>query len=170
MQKKRSTKRIRRSREDGVAAALKMAESGPFTSGEFALKETFTSNRARQLLEELKQEKKLVTLGLRKSLRGKPSTLWGFPGTELTDADRAARAPIKPAAARQVASVSRPAAVLAPASPPASARRIAAPDPGVAPGGSFLDRIWAALEIGLEIEDPDGRVYTLRLSGAGSRR
>lgn len=126
--------RVRRSREDVVAAALERARKGPFSSRDLARDVGFTPNRARQLLEELKDEGTLVPLGKRRGGRGKPSTLWGFPGTKVTAADQVRKA--KPAPVARKA-------------------------PGA--GGGFVDRLFAALERGLRIEDDQGNSWVVRL-------
>jgi hypothetical protein len=125
-----------------------LAEKGPFTPQELAAEVGFTPNRARQLLAQLQRDGKVAVLGSRKSLRGKPSQLWGIPGTELTDEDRRARP--SPAAKRDRKTTSR--------STPAASGAAGADS------GSFFGRLWKALETGLEIEDPDGKVYTVRLA------
>ncbi len=84
-------KRTRRSLEDVISSTLKFAEKGPFTPKELADSLKFTSNRARQVLESLKDQNKLVELGRRPSARGKPATLWGLKGMKLDDADVAAK-------------------------------------------------------------------------------
>lgn len=161
-------KRIRRSREDGVAAAMSLANKGPFTSGELAVAVGFTSNRARQLLEELRREQKLVTLGNRRSRRGKPSTLWGLPGTELTEEDMAPKpkaAPPKPKAPVASAPAEEAGEVPAPSPTPAARTAPAPRSPsGGGSGASFFERVWKALLVGVEIEDPDGKVFTIRLA------
>ena len=146
-------RRTRRRIEDAVAQAMGLAKKGPFTPQELAAEVGFTPNRARQLLAQLLEEGKVAVLGSRKSLRGKPSQLWGIPGTELTEEDRKARPPPQAKKDRKTPSRS--------SSPSGSAAttRSSAGD-----AGSFFGRLWEALETGLEIEDPDGKVYTLRLA------
>lgn len=125
-----------------------LAEKGPFTPQELAAEVGFTPNRARQLLAQLQKDGQIGVLGSRKSLRGKPSQLWGLPGTELTDEDRRARPSPQAKRDRKTTSRSGPSGS---GSTPSGA-------------GNFFGRLWQALETGLEIEDPDGKVFTIRLA------
>lgn len=143
-------RRTRRSRQDAVAQAMDLAKKQPFTPQELAVEVGFTPNRARQLLAQLQERGDIAVLGNRKSIRGKPSQLWGLPGTELTEEDRRARPPPRAKQDRKTPSV-----ILA---GPSSR----GPRPGGV--GGFFARLWQALETGLEIEDPDGKVYTVRLA------
>lgn len=155
------TRRKRRTEDQVRALALELAKSGPFAPGELAEKAGFSGNRARQVLESLGEKKKLVILDQRKSSRGKPANLWGFPGTKVTDADRAAR----PGTGRKVRSVARRATsgvtVAAKARPLA---RVTSPlDPGLVVS---LRRVLDRLSVhGFEIEGPAGLTFSVRLGG-----
>lgn len=142
-------RRTRRRIEDAVAQAMELAEKGPFTPQELAAVVGFTPNRARQLLGQLQVGGQVDVLGSRKSLRGKPSQLWGTPGTKLTDEDRRARP--SPKAKKDRRTTDRPAPTAPVEAAPAEL-------------GGFFGRLWQALESGLEVEDPEGRVYTIRLA------
>jgi len=149
-------KRVRRSQEEIRSLVLELADQGPFTSQDLASFVGFTTNRARQALEGLKESGEVAVLGQRKSRRGKPSTLWGRPGTEVSEEDQTARPPAKKAKTKTARSAPKKSA-------PSGA-------PGVAPlplGVGFLGALAAFLERGVEIEDPRGEVYTIRLAGDG---
>lgn len=142
--------RRRRSHAKVMRLALNYAKKGPFTPQDLAAHCEFTPNRARQVLEELKAEKKVATLGNRRSVRGKPAVLWGLPGTKLTEADKAPRIPYSMKARAAAASTAASVVKAAGASGETGA-------------------LVAILTQGLKIVGPSGEVYTVTLAGAKRR-
>lgn len=155
-QKRPRKSRVRRNRDEVEASVLELAQKGPFTPSELAKAVGFTSNRARQLLESLRKQGKLVPLGLRRGGRGKPSKVWGLPGTEVTEADLTVTKKAKaPKAARAPRAETK-------AAPAARSTKRSGASPAAA-GEGFLDRLLGALRDGLEIKTPEGGVYEIRL-------
>lgn len=154
----------RRSLEDVLKDAATFAKKKPFTAQELAAHLGVTPNRARQVLEELSKSKVAAELGKRNSLRGKPATLWGVPGTKLSEADMAARAAPRrkaraPKAERAVRGAGRGKA--------AGAVDTRALDAAVARLEALIDQV---LEDGVVVEGPGGIEFTVRLGGARPRR
>lgn len=129
--------------------ALKLAEKGPFTAQDYAEQADFTPNRARQLLESLKEAGKIAELGRRPSARGKPAVLWGKQGTKLTEADLKAPPPRPKAKAPAAARSGMPVIVQAKAQ------------------AGFLERlILAAFSKGVKVKDAEGKTWLFQAKRA----
>jgi hypothetical protein len=144
----------RRSLEKVLEDATNFAKKKPFTSQELAAHLGVTPNRARQVLDNLAKAKVVADLGKRNSMRGKPATLWGAPGTKLTDKDTAARPPPRRRARKVRAAAGRRSSGVDTRSLEAAVE-------------SILDQV---VEKGVVVEGPGGLEFTLKLAGGGGKR
>lgn len=150
----------RRSLEQVLADATTFAKTKPFTAQELAAHLGVTPNRARQVLESLAKKKVVGDLGKRSSLRGKPATLWGTPGTKLTAKDTKAR----PAPKRRGRK------------PRAAAKKATRGGGDLKVLQATVARLEAVIdsvvEHGVVIEGPGGLEFTVKLAGGrkGSKR
>lgn len=138
------TKRPRKRNQDLKGLLQKISQRGAFTPAELAAAAGFSQNRARQVLEEVRGSKLVVPLGQRRSVRGKPATLWGRPGTRLSAADLKAR-PRSPRSEPKV--------------------RRANSDPGAL--GPLLDFFTALIQRGIQVTGPAGLSFHLAIAPQG---
>lgn len=134
-------KRTRRSQSDTTALVLRLTKSRPITPQDLASELKVTPNRARQVLEALRDSDQLEIVGKTKGGRGKPANIYGIPGTKLKPADLAPRAG-KAAKAKAIA-------------------------PTPSSDGSAIEAFLNAIATrGLEVVGPAGITFTVRLGGA----
>lgn len=137
-------KTVRRSLSDTIAFVLKLTKAGPVTPQRLASELRVTGNRARQILEALRDEDRLEIVGKTQGGRGKPANIYGTPGMKLTASD-VARLSRRTSAAASVSLKSKDVASVS--------------------EGSAIEALLKAIETrGLEVVGPGGIKFTVRFA------